>query len=72
MSNQGYRVVLDTNQIVGAGTGWLERGVPAPDPNANRRVLICVAKSHTGLYCGKVIGEYLEKLMDLGHRQIGQ
>ena len=26
-----------------------------------------VAESHTGLYCGKVVGEYLEKLVDLGH-----
>src|SRR5581483_7725717 len=67
MSNGAYRVVLDTNQIVGAGTGWLEHGAPSPDANMHRRVLICVAKSHTGLLCGKVIGEYLEKLIDLKH-----
>ena len=62
-----FRVVLDTNEIVGAGTGWLDHGVPAPDPNTARRVLIRVAESHKGLYCGKVVGEYLEKLLDLGH-----
>jgi predicted nucleic acid-binding protein len=67
MESQRYRVVLDTNQIVGAGTGWLDHGVPAPDKNMLRRVLIRVAKSHTGLYSGKIVGEYLEKLVDLGH-----
>ena len=29
--------------------------------------MITVAESHTGLYSGKVVGEYLEKLVDLGH-----
>jgi predicted nucleic acid-binding protein len=58
---------LDTNQVVGAGTGWLDHGVPSPDKNACRRILIRVAESHTGLYSGKVVGEYLEKLVDIGH-----
>jgi hypothetical protein len=52
---------------VGAGTAWLENGRPSPDANVHRRVLICVAETHTGLYCGKVVGEYLEKLIDRGH-----
>ncbi len=30
-------------------------------------MLIRVAESHRGLYCGKIIGEYLEKLVDLSH-----
>lgn len=67
MQNQIYRVVLDTNEVVGAGTGWLDHGVPVPDGNLHRRVLIRVAQSHTGLYSGKIVGEYLEKLVDLGH-----
>lgn len=67
MQNQRYRVVLDTNEVVGAGTGWLDHGVPVPDGNLHRRVLIRVAESHTGLYSGKIVGEYLEKLVDLGH-----
>lgn len=67
MENPCFRVVLDTNQVIGAGTGWMDRGVPVPDKNACRRILIRVAESHTGLYCGKVVGEYLEKLVDLGH-----
>ena len=62
-----YRVVLDTNQVVAAGTGWLDHGVPFPDRNTCRRILVRVAESHTGLYSGKVVGEYLEKLVDLGH-----
>jgi len=62
-----YRVVLDTNEVVAAGTGWLDRGLPSPDTNIHRRVLIRVAEAHTGLYSGKVVGEYLEKLVDLGH-----
>jgi predicted nucleic acid-binding protein len=69
IQNPIYRVVLDTNEVVGAGTGWLDHGVPDPDNNTHRRVLIRVAESHTGLYCGKIVGEYLEKLVDLGHPQ---
>lgn len=65
--NQNYRVVLDTNQVVGAGSRWIDHERPAPDPNTCRRILIRVAESHTGLYCGKIIGEYLEKLVDLNH-----
>jgi predicted nucleic acid-binding protein len=67
MQVQSYRVVLDTNEVVGAGTGWLDHGVPSPDKNIHRRVLIRIAETHTGLYSGKVVGEYLEKLVDLGH-----
>jgi predicted nucleic acid-binding protein len=67
LAPQTFRVVLDTNQVVGAGTRWLDHGVPSPDKNSCRRILIRVAKSHIGLYCGKVVGEYIEKLVDLGH-----
>lgn len=67
ISSQSYRLVLDTNLVVAAGTGWLEHEIPSPDGNVHRRVLIRVAQAHTGLYCGKIIGEYLEKLIDLHH-----
>lgn len=67
MRVSSFRVVLDTNEVVGAGTGWLDHGVPTPDKNIHRRVLIRVAEVHTGLYSGKVAGEYFEKLLDLGH-----
>lgn len=65
MTNTGQRVVLDTNQIVGAGSRWLER--PVANANMHRRLLACVAEAHTGLYCDEIIDEYLEKLLDRGH-----
>lgn len=61
------RVVLDTNQIVSGGTGWLVRNAADVPLNDSRRVLIRVAVHHLGLYSGKIIGEYLEKLIDRGH-----
>lgn len=64
MSEMPIRVVLDTNLIIAAGTRWLDDGVPATDSNIHRKILIRVAETHTGLYCGKIIGEYLEKLVD--------
>ena len=64
MQTQSFRVVLDTNQIVGAGTRWLNHGVPSPDNNTHRRILIRVANSHIGLYSGKIVGEYLETIND--------
>jgi predicted nucleic acid-binding protein len=67
MQNQSFRVVLDTNQIIGAGTAWMNRGLPSPDRNTCRRILVRVSESHTGLFSGKIVGEYLEKLLDLGH-----
>lgn len=67
MESQIYRVVLDTNEIVAAGSRWIDHGVPSPDTNTSRRVLIRVAEAHAGLYTGKIVGEYLEKLVDLRH-----
>lgn len=67
MQNQSYRVVLDTNQVVGAGSRWLDQGLPSPNNNPHLRVLIRVAESHTGLYSSKMVGEYFEKILDRGH-----
>jgi predicted nucleic acid-binding protein len=67
MPAQHYRVVLDTNQILAAGSKWVTGEVAIDAINMSRRVLLCVACSHTGLYSGKIIGEYLEKLVDRGH-----
>jgi len=67
MSEHVIRVVLDTNQTISAGSSWIELGLPATDKNVQRRILIRVAESHAGLYCGKIIGEYLEKLVDTAH-----
>jgi len=59
------RVVLDTNQIISAGSRWV-------DPlyvNSSEAIdlLRIVAREHTRLYTGKIMGEYVEKLLDLGH-----
>ncbi len=61
------RVVLDTNQIVGAGSRWLRQSIPTSDPNPHRRLLLCVASKHVGLYCGPIIREYIEKLLERGN-----
>jgi predicted nucleic acid-binding protein len=61
------RYVLDTNQIVAAGTGWIDKSAEADDSVCERRLLIHVVKNETGLYCGKIMGEYLEKLIDRKH-----
>ena len=67
MSLTTKRVVLDTNQIVGAGTRWLVGDVPDANWNNHRRMLVHVAASHAGLYCSEIIGEYVEKLATKGH-----
>ena len=41
--------------------------IPSPDPNAHRRLLVCVAANHTGLYCTPILREYIEKLLERGH-----
>jgi hypothetical protein len=46
------------NEVVAAGTGWLGHGLPSPDKNIHRRVLIRVA-NHTGSTAVSR-GEYLE------------
>lgn len=59
------RFVLDTNQIVGAGSRWLDHGATA-GPNPYRHLLVYVATEQVGLYCDEIIDEYLEKLIDRG------
>jgi putative PIN family toxin of toxin-antitoxin system len=60
------RVVLDTNQIIEAGSRWLD---PLEDVEANdaRKLVKSVAKKHTGLYSSKIMAEYVEKLLDKKH-----
>jgi predicted nucleic acid-binding protein len=60
------RVVLDTNQIVAAGTRWLTTVSPTPNTLA-QRLVAHVADYHTGLLCGEIAGEYVAKLIDYGH-----
>jgi putative PIN family toxin of toxin-antitoxin system len=60
------RVVLDTNQIIAAGSRWLMSAPPCPSTPVQRFVwnVIC---HHTGLYSSDIAGEYLEKLIDCKH-----
>ena len=71
MSGVRRRVVLDTNQIVGAGSRWLRESFPTPDPdpdpNPHRRLVICIVEKHTGLYCDPIIQEYIETLLERRH-----
>ena len=65
MTADGVRIVLDTNQIVGAGSRWLDERVA--NANDHRRLLVCVAQEHSGLYCDGIIDEYLQKLLERRH-----
>ena len=65
MSALRLRFVLDTNQIVGAGSRWLD-DVGVIGANAHRRLLVRIVKEHVGLYCEEIIDEYLEKLVERG------
>ena len=65
MTADGVRIVLDTNQIVGAGSRWLDER--AANANDHRRLLVCVAVEHSGLYCDEIIDEYLDKLLERRH-----
>ena len=67
MTADGVRIVLDTNQIVGAGSRWLDGSVANANVNDHRRLLVCVAEEHAGLYCDGIIDEYLEKLLERRH-----
>lgn len=59
------RLVLDTNQIIGAGSRWL---VDSATPrNQHLRLLALTATDHTGLYCSEIIDEYLRKLLERHH-----
>ena len=64
MSEVAQRFVLDTNQIVGAGSRWIDLEVV--DPNPHLRLLVHVATDQVGLYCDEIIKEYTEKLIDRG------
>ena len=67
MTADGVRIVLDTNQVVGAGSRWLDGSVVNANVNDHRRLLVCVAEKHDGLYCDGIIDEYLKKLLERRH-----
>lgn len=59
------RLVLDTNQIVGAGSRWLDRGLPER-PNCHLRILVLGFGRHRGLYTDSMLAEYSKKLVHRG------
>ncbi len=62
-----YRVVLDTNEIVAAGSRWLDTGLPSSGYNAHLRLLIVVATRHRGLHCDEILEEYARVLLERRH-----
>jgi len=71
-TSRKYRVVFDSNEIIAAGTSWLDPLFLINGPTSNdiviaRNTLITVSRHHTGLLCSKILAEYAEKLMDTGH-----
>lgn len=67
MSRSRFRCVLDTNQIVGAGSRWIADGIP-PHPNCHLRILTLLFRRHKGLYSGAMLREYQDKLVERGSR----
>ncbi|MGH2510742.1 MAG: PIN domain-containing protein [Ktedonobacteraceae bacterium] len=69
MSNPNrYRVVLDTNVILDAGSRWVMSDPPVPLPENSLSLLVHrVAIGHDGLFCLDILHEYAEKLEDLHH-----
>ncbi len=62
-----FRVVLDTNEIVAAGSRWLDTGTPSSGRNEHLRLLIVVATRHSGLYCDEILDEYARVLLERRH-----
>ncbi len=62
-----FRVVLDTNEIVAAGSRWLDTGAPSSGRNEHLRLLIIVATRHKGLYCDEILDEYARVLLRRRH-----
>ena len=63
---QKKRVVLDTNQILAAGSRWVDPLYHNPNSPAQELVRV-VARSHTGLFSPKIMAGYIEKLLEKGH-----
>lgn len=67
MTSAVFRVVLDTNEVVAAGSRWLDTGLPSSGNNAHLRLLIIVATRHSGLYCDEILDEYARILLERRH-----
>lgn len=65
MNRTRRRLVLDTNQIVAAGSRWIEKGLPGR-PNCHLRILVLGFVRHRGLYTDAMLAEYSAKLIERG------
>lgn len=65
MNRARRRLVLDTNQIVAAGSRWIEKGLPGR-PNCHLRILVLGLARHRGLYTDAMLAEYSAKLIERG------
>lgn len=61
-----FRVVLDTNTVIGAGSRWLAEEPPRP-VSLVQRLVHAVASSHVGLYCEGMLEEYVEVMRRRNH-----
>ena len=62
-----FRIVLDTTEIVAAGSRWLDTGVPSSGANTHLRLLVIVATRHSGLYSDEILDEYARVLLERQH-----
>lgn len=60
------RVVLDTNQIISAGSAWVDPTLEAKT-NDSQKLLKLVVREHTGLYSDGMLAEYVKKLFQRNH-----
>lgn len=68
MNRIKHRVVLDTNEIVGAGAGWIASGIPQPRTPV-QWLVFSVGWHHTGLYSEVIFEEYTRVLRQRPHNR---
>lgn len=66
MSTKVYRVVLDTNTIIGAGSRWLA-SEPRRPTTLPQQIVYAVASANVGLYCQQILEEYVELMVRRNH-----
>lgn len=61
-----FRILLDTNTVIGAGSRWLAEEPPRP-VSIVQCLVHSVASSHVGLYCESILEEYVEVMRRRNH-----
>ncbi|KAF0218453.1 MAG: nucleic acid binding [Geobacteraceae bacterium] len=65
-SHTEKKIILDTNQILAAGSRWVDPLYHNSNSTA-QELLRVIARSHRGMFCPKIMAEYVEKLLEKGH-----